>query len=266
MNRAQHMKESTVSKKNTQSAQERREAQREALRAKRQAEIKRQKTVRTAIIAVVAIAALALASVAGLFIYRSISAQAEVVPPPSIAEGKQYLTVGAPEGSGAPVVEVHLDYMCPYCGQFEQINATDIKELVDSEAMTYNVVFRRALDAQSTTGNFSTRASNASVCVYEENPANLLPFMDQIYKNQPAQGSAGLTDEQLIQFAQNAGASADVSSCITNQTYRPWVRQVSDPYGAGKADGTPYVEINGEENTSWNQPGSLRAAIEAAAG
>ena len=254
-----------MAKKDTRTAQERREAQREALRKKRQAELRRQKNVRTAVISVVVVAALVLASVAGYFIWKSVNDRAEVVPPPSIPEGQQYLTVGAPEGSDVPLVEVHLDFMCPFCGNFDQVNGADLEELVANEQVTLNVVPRRALDRYSTTGDYSTRSASAAVCVYEEDPALLLPYMNALFTNQPEEGSAGLTDEELAQRAVSAGASEDIADCISNHTYGAWVRQVPEPYASGKAQGTPYLEINGEQFTDdWAQPGAVRSAIEEA--
>ena len=54
------------------SAQSRREAQREAIRKQRQAELRRQRTVRSVVIAVITIAALVLLAGAGCLIYRSL--------------------------------------------------------------------------------------------------------------------------------------------------------------------------------------------------
>ncbi|MDN6330453.1 MAG: hypothetical protein L0J84_14080, partial [Brachybacterium sp.] len=53
------------------SAQERREAQRETLRKQRQAELSRQRTVRTVVIAVITIVAVAIVAVAGYFVYQA---------------------------------------------------------------------------------------------------------------------------------------------------------------------------------------------------
>lgn len=254
-----------MAKKDTRTAQERRDAQREALRKKRQAELRRQRNVRTAVIAGVVVLALVLASVAGYFIWRTASNRAEVVPPTSVSEDQGYVTVGAAEGSDVPKVELHLDFMCPFCGNFEQVNGQDLQELVADDAVTLNIVPRRALDRASTTGDYSTRAASAAICVYEQDPELLMPFMEAMYTNQPQEGSAGLTDEQIIERAQGAGASEDIADCINNGTYEAWVRQVAEPYAAGKADGTPYVEINGEPFTEdWAQPGTLRTAIEEA--
>lgn len=250
------------------SAQERREAQREALRKQRQAELKRQRTVRTIVIAVITVIVLAVVSVAGLFIYRSLQPEGPVTMPEGMEQDQPYLELGAPADSDAPVVQIHLDFMCPHCGTFEEINAADISTMVENEEATVQVVPRRFMDSSSSSGDFSSRAANALTAVYADDPANTLAFQELVFANQPAQGSAGPSDDELWAFAEEVGASEQVRTDIEDRTYQPWVRQVSDPYGEENGGGTPYVEIDGEEVSSdiWGTEGGLREAALAAGG
>lgn len=243
------------------SAQERREAQREALRRQRQAELRRQKSVRTVVIAVVVIIALLLAGGIGYLIWKSTRPAGPVTTPTGVAADQPYLELGAPDGSGAPVLELHLDFMCPYCGQFEQINGADVAEMVANDEVTLHLVPRRLLDAQSTTGDFSSRAANALTCVYEENPDNAIPFLQLMFANQPPEGSAGLDNDQIFAYAQEAGATDAVRSCMDDRTYQPWIRQVVDPWAAENGDGTPYVEVDGTQFQDWATAGALREAV-----
>ncbi|MGP9538640.1 thioredoxin domain-containing protein [Brachybacterium sp. AOP43-C2-M15] len=250
------------------SAQERREAQREALRKQRQAELKRQRTVRTVVIAAITVVALVLATGLGFLIYRAVQPEGPVAVPEGMSEEQPYLSVGAPEDSGKPVLEIHLDFICPFCGQFEELNGDDIEQMVAEEEATVNFVPRRGLDSASTTGDYSSRAANALVCVWDDDPDNVIPFQQLMFANQPAEGSAGLDDDQIWAYAQEAGASDEVQSCIGEKTYQPWVRQVADPYGSETGGGTPYVEIDGTtlDSQQWSQPGQLREAVLAAGG
>ena len=167
------------------SAQERREAQRETLRKQRQAELKRQRTVRTVVIAAITVVALVLAAGVGLLIYRSMQPAGPVATPEGMSAEQPYLALGAPEDSGAPVVEVHLDFMCPPCGGFEEINSEDLATMVENEEASVRVVPRRFMDPQSTSGDFSSRAANALVSVYADDPANALAFQKLVFANQP---------------------------------------------------------------------------------
>lgn len=250
------------------SAQERREAQREALRQQRQAELRRQRTVRTVVISAIVVVALVIASGIGFFIYRSMQPEGPVAVPAGMSEDQPYLSFGAPEDSGKPVVEVHLDFMCPVCGQFEEINGEDLQTMVEDEEVTVHLVPRKMLDSVSTTGDYSSRASAALVALYEEDPAAAWDYQKLLFTNQPAEGSAGLSDEELWAFAEQAGATESVKSTFDAEKYIPWVRRVADPYAADKAEGTPYVEIDGEQLQSdvWGTPGALREAALAAGG
>lgn len=248
------------------SAQERREAQREALRQQRQSELRRQRTVRTVVIAAIVVVALVIASALGVLIYRSMQPEGPVAVPQGMSEDQTYLTFGAPEGSGKPVLEVQLDFMCPICGQFEEINGEDVQKMVDDEEVTLHLVPRRLLDSASTTGDYSTRTAAAMVAVYEEDPAKAMTFMQLLFANQPAENTAGLTDDQIWSYAEEAGASAAVKEKIDAKTYRPWIREVAEPYAKSKAEGTPYVEIDGTQFQDWITPGALREAVLAAGG
>ncbi|WP_193104957.1 thioredoxin domain-containing protein [Brachybacterium sp. FME24] len=248
------------------SAQERREAQRDALRTQRRAELRRQRTVRNVVIAAIAVVALVIAGGVGFLIYKSQQPAGPVATPAGVSEDQPYLTFGAPEGSGKPVLEMHLDFMCPVCGQFEEINGEDLQTMVDNEEVTLHLVPRKILDTMSTTGDYSTRSAGAMAAVYGEDPAAALTFMQLMFANQPAERSPGLTDEEIWSYAEEAGASEEVKSAIDGDTYQPWVRQVADPYAADKAQGTPYVEIDGTQFQEWNAPGAMREAVLAAGG
>lgn len=252
-------------------AQERREAQREAIRAQRQAELKRQRSRRTAIIAAIVVAALAIAAGIGYLVWSSSKAASDpAATPAGVASEQPYLVLGAPEGSGKPVVELHLDFMCPICGIFEQYNGEDLANLIENEDVTVHLYMRRFLDSQSTTGDYSSRAANAAAAVYNDDPAHFIAFQQLLFTNQPAEGSAGLDDETLWTYAQQAGASEQVQKDIQARTFQPWIRTVVDP-GAQESSGgagTPYVTVNGTVVTSaeWSQPGVLLQTIQAAGG
>lgn len=254
------------SSKPSQSAADRRAAQRESLRVQRQAELRRQRTVRTVVIAVITVVALVLAGLGGWALWKATRPDGPVAVPAGMEADQPYLQLGAPEDSGKPVLELHLDFMCPFCGQFDGMNADDLQTLVDDEDVTLHLVPRRLLDQQSTTGDYSTRAANALVCVYEDDPDNALAFSKLMFENQPAEGSAGLTNEEIFAFAEQAGASEAVQGCMDGRTYQDWVRRVADPYGAENGGGTPYVEIDGEPFEDWMTEGALYDAVIAAGG
>lgn len=251
------------------SSQERRTAQREALRKQRQAELRRQRNLRTLVISLITVAALVIVAGIGYGIYRATRPAGPVAYPAGIAQGQTYFEAGAPEDSGKPVVDLYMDFMCPYCGQFHQVNGKDIDKLVADNDITLHLHMRRFLDQNSSTGDYSTRSANAAACVYDDDPDNIMKFQDLLFNNQPEEGSAGLDDKTLISYAEKAGASDDVAGCINHQTYKRWVREVVEPEAASRDAGTPAVFINDEQwsanSNDWSTKGALKKAIEKAA-
>ena len=63
---------------------------------------------------------------------------------------------------GAPVLQVYLDFMCPYCGQFEDANATDLAKLREAGDLTVQYHIVSNLDQASTTG-FCSRMERRSI-------------------------------------------------------------------------------------------------------
>ena len=250
------------------SPQDRRAAQREELRKQRQAELKRQRTVRTVVIAAVTAVALVIVAGLGYLGYRAMQPAGPVASPEGVAEGQPYLSFGAPEDSGKPVVELHLDFMCPYCGQFEELNGEDVQTMIEEEEATVNIVPRNFLDTASTTGDYSSRTANAFVCTYEESPEAAITLQQLLFENQPSENSAGLTDEQIASYAKEAGASEETLSCLDEGTYEPWVNKVADPHGEETGSGTPFVKVDDTvlEPQQWGEAGVLKQMVDEAAG
>lgn len=249
----------------------RREAQREALRREREAEMRRQRRLRTLIIAGVAVVAVGvvLAILAALGVFAMLRGEDKdsgaVTAPQGVAAGQAYYSFGAE--SGKPVVDLYVDYMCPVCGQFHQINGSELDQMVKDKTVTVHLYVRNFLDSQSTT-DYSSRAANAFAAVYAESPEKAWAFQDLLFADQPEEGGAGLTDAKLKELATQAGASEAAATAISDKTYLGWVEKVVEP-AAQKSTGqygTPYVAIDGTHFETWNTPGALADAIRSAGG
>ena len=230
------------------SPQDRRAAQREELRKQRQAELKRQRTVRTVVIAAVTAVALVIVAGLGYLGYRAMQPAGPVASPEGVAEGQPYLSFGAPEDSGKPVVELHLDFMCPYCGQAWDAYGETTSELVEDGTITLNLHPISILDRASQGTEYSTRAANAAYCVADEDGEAAYTFIDLLFRNQPAEATAGLDDDELIGYAEQAGA-AGAADCITNREYGDYVaeRTSETPLAEGQTQvSTPTIVVNDE--------------------
>ncbi|RFA19322.1 DsbA family protein [Subtercola boreus] len=175
---------------------------------------------------------------------------------PALSAGQQP-TPSATNAAGVLDIRVYIDYLCPYCGQFEATNLDQIGKWIESGAATYEVHPLSLLDRSSLGTKYSTRAANAAACVSNYSPNNFYDFSALLFSNQPAEGSSGLDDAKLQELAGQAGVgSADqINSCITNQDFKGWVadstsRATTEPLPGStvaKVTGTPTVLVDGQQ-------------------
>jgi protein-disulfide isomerase len=181
------------------------------------------------------------------------TASASTVPIPTGTDGAAHFDEGYLQvGTGATIVDVYFDPMCPICGVFEQTNGAQLASLVDDGTITLRLHPMTFLDRASNGTAYSTRADSALTCVAVAEPADTLPYLAALYKNQPKENSSGLSDKELIDLATTAGAP-DISDCVTAGTYTSWAQRSNDAALAGikGADipairGTPTVLVNGK--------------------
>lgn len=181
---------------------------------------------------------------------------------------------GSTSGDDAVTVSVYLDYMCPNCGQFEALNGPELDELREAGDITLVIHPVSILDGVSQGTEYSTRAAAAFAYVAENSPEHALAFNNALFANQPAEGTGGLTDEQIETIAVDAGVPADVAAKIAEQPYKKYVAALTQvAYGdpsvinADGGFGTPTVVIDGERfNGNWSEPGAISSAIAAAQG
>ncbi|WP_166850630.1 thioredoxin domain-containing protein [Isoptericola sp. BMS4] len=260
---------------------QRREAARAEALALREKEQQRDKRNRIITLSVLAAALVALAVVVWFILREGEKKTVDEVPlsevsMPATAQDDGGIPVGADRvagstNEGAPVVDVYLDYMCPVCGQFEQINAADIDTMIDDGDAT--VVYHPVtiLDRLSQGTEYSTRSAAASAYVADQAPEAFAEYNALLFANQPAENSEGLTDEQLASYAEEAGADSSIADAIADGTARTTFGQYV--YSATKeiSDsvdrfGTPYVLVDGEVIgiQTWSEPGALADTVAAA--
>ena len=154
-----------------------------------------------------------------------------------------------PYGGGSDpkvVVDVYEDFMCPFCGQLEQGSGTLVSDFAGRGVQfRYHVV---AFLDRASSKRYSTRAMNAYGAVLAAaGPDVAKKFHDALYFQQPEEGSAGLTDDQLVQLAVAAGAEESaVEKPIRDLEYAQWVKNATDAASRAKVTGTPTVEVDGK--------------------
>ncbi len=161
---------------------------------------------------------------------------------------KGYLAVG----TGAKAVDLYFDPLCPYCNEFEKANGATLASAVKDGSITFRLHPLTFLDPSSNGTAYSSRASAALTCVAVSDPAATLGYLADLYANQPAEGSDGLTNSKLAALASKRGV-ADISGCIANGANQAWAQNVTQRALAGPIEGadipaikgTPTVLVNG---------------------
>lgn len=181
------------------------------------------------------------------------------------------IRIGKPDAK--VTVRVVADLQCPACKAFEAANAQALTDAVDNGTaiVEYNII--SFLDKASTT-KYSSRAANASYCVAESDPTKYLNWLTTMFAQQPAEGSAGLTDDQLITIAQQAGfTDPAVAQCVKDNKYSKYVQAKTKAVFDTGVKSTPTIYVNGTEVNSQQiatpagqfAPGAMTAVIAAAA-
>ncbi len=183
---------------------------------------------------------------------------------PAGATDSGAISIGDPDAK--VVVSIYADYLCPFCGRFEQANGADLATAVSAGTVRLEIHPMSFLDPQSGGSRYSTRAANAFVTVANADPAQALTFNRLLFENQPEEGSAGPDDAQLADFARQAGVPDEVIAGFSAETYVPWVQKITEQAWDSGVTGTPTVLLNGQTfSGDLYTAGPLAAAIEAAA-
>ncbi|WP_213452031.1 DsbA family protein [Rhizomonospora bruguierae] len=216
-------------------------ARERAARAARERMARQRRRRRTVWGSVAAVSALVLAGVVG-WVVVSAQKPADGFPVPATATTDR---TGLTVGSGPTKVEIYLDYLCPACRAFEQDAAATIERLVADQRIT--VVYHPVaiLDRYSTNG-YSSRSAAGAGCAADA--GKLSEYTKALYGNQPAEGGAGHTDDQLIDLAAGAGVPREpFGQCLRDRRYADFVAGVTDAMAARGVNGTPTVFVNGRQ-------------------
>lgn len=244
-----------------------------AARQQAQQQVKAQERRTTVFIVIGVAAALALFAGLVLFIIQQTKVPSlEEMTLPAGGDLTGGILIGQDGNAGGEVpadatrVDVYQDFMCPYCGTFEMVNAEDLEELSAAGDIALYVHPLALLDRSSQGTKFSTRSANAVATIADGAPAHVLEFSRLMYMNQPAQGTTGLSDEEIEQIAVQAGVPADVAATIADGKFTKWAVAATEQSSKDKVPGTPAVMVDrtllAQQEVPYLEPGALRAYIE----
>ena len=168
---------------------------------------------------------------------------------PTNLSGTYNVVIG--KKSAPTTIKLYEDLQCPICKSFEQLAGQKLQDAMAAGQVKVDYHMVAFLDRSSTT-NYSSRALNAAMAVLSTaGPDAFLKFHTLAYENQPAEGSAGVPDATLIDWAVQSGAdSAKVTPLINGNVYHQWVVNATDQMSKDHVTGTPTIFINGKNQGS----------------
>lgn len=195
---------------------------------------------------VTAAVAVAIIAVTAIVVVANNEASSPGTPPQSeIIDGE---TGAITFGDGEHVLDTYIDFLCPACGNFEDAYGPDIRQGITDGKITMNVHPISILDRASSGTKFSTRSASAMYCVAENDPDAALTYLQMLYMNQPEEGSTGLTNDDLIRFAQQSAAT-NSDDCIADEKYTKYVSAMTErtpiPEGSSSIS-TPTILLDGD--------------------
>lgn len=254
------------------SKNEKREAARDKARILREEQKKKDRRTKFILQGSIIVASLAIVAIVAVVIIASVrpvgpgplnmasdgiqlSQGAVATETPALAAGMDPIPNERDEESGVLDIQMYVDYLCPFCAQFEATNSDYISSLMENGDTTVEIHPLAVLDRVSQGTKYSTRASNAAACVANFSPNQFYDFHNILFENQPAENSVGLSDDELIELTTQVELEDPdkVADCIRNQEFKAWVgastaRALNGPIpdtNVDKVTGTPTVIVNG---------------------
>ncbi len=203
-------------------------------------------------VTIVAAVALVAAGLIGWGIYESQRPHPFTAPPAAVATDD-----GLVLGDGPVTVDLYVDLMCPVCQNFESTAGPTLDELVANHKikLVYHPV--AILDDRSST-KYSTRAGAAAAASAES--GKLAAYVKALYAAQPPEGSAGLTNAELIRIAGTVGITGSgFTDAVNSGRYQDWITHVTEVADSKGIRGTPTLLVNGKQVTATND--ALASAV-----
>lgn len=249
---------------------ERREQARAQAKAAREAEQRREKRSRLFLQGGIVLGVLAVLAIVGLVLTQTMKPAGP--GPQNMASGGAIFTkdlkvvetasLQPKEDREAPEVDrkqlpidvtTYVDYMCPGCGSFEQQYGTMFENYVGAGDINLQVFPLNFLDGSSLGSKYSTRAANAFSCVVAEQPDAAFVLHNALLSAevQPKQGTTGLSNDELLAQAKDAGAelTPELTECINNTSFASFIdgnwKQVSEVGLLGLAKGERLLSPDG---------------------
>ncbi len=200
-----------------------------------------QRRRRTIVVSIVAAAVLLLAGLVGIGIYVNQKPAANSAVPAGTTSDHTGIQIS----SGPVPMDIYIDYLCPNCKRFEDGAQSTLDDLATKKkiSLVYHPI--AILDHSTNPPGYSTRAGSAAGCASDA--GKFAEYTRALFAQQPAEGSAGLTDDQLVQIGSGIGLTdPGFGQCVRAEKYADWMAHNTDAAAAKNINGTPTVLVNGK--------------------
>lgn len=152
------------------------------------------------------------------------------------------------DGDAGATITYYGSYKCGFCADFSTGFLRDlIEEYVESGSL--EIVYRNVsyLDGQPFLGSDGPAAGSAGLAVYDNEPESWRDFHDHVFENQPSEGRAWATPDQLASFAADSGVEDTdaVETAARENRYRPVLEDTDTAARDAGVEGTPTLVIDG---------------------
>ena len=193
---------------------------------------------------------------------QTITPESVQVTQPATREGGT-VVVGA--ANAKATIDVYEDFLCPFCGKFEQTYHQQIDQKVQAGELKVRYHMLPLLNDRSDPPGYSLDAANAALLAADA--GKFVEFHNSLYAEgaQPEEGSRGYDDAQLIKLGKDIGITSPAFAAgIKANKYDKLVQQelqtsekvpyLQQDFGNGQVGfGTPTV-AKGQKVVDINNP------------
>ncbi|MFG2296765.1 DsbA family protein [Streptomyces sp. NPDC048603] len=250
-------------------------AARERLRQELEAQAKKDKARRQAIVAGSVAGVLALAGGIGWMVmemtkpdaWEKAETAALVTPKNATGDKGTTVVIGKPEAK--KTLDVYEDPRCPACASFEQSMGDQVKKDVDAGKYKLRYVGATFID-KGVPGEGSRNALSALGAALNVSPEAFLEYKAALYSkaNHPEETSDKFAkDDYLIKVADGVAAlkgNTGFQQAVKNGTYDRWALEMSKSFDASGVKGTPTLMMDGKKIEIPQTPAAFTEAIDKA--
>ena len=156
-------------------------------------------------------------------------------------------------GDGPIAIELWTDTSCPHCALLDEATGDDIASWVADGTITLTIhPMNYVSTKRGDTTDYSTRAANLLALTADAGELDaVLPLYTLLQANQ-VDADGAPTDADLLEFAAEAGVTADLTPGVEGRTMAEWVQESNDHWlgkivGSESAvDHVPLLVVDGE--------------------